>query len=270
MAEQKNEIAKTFSETLTDKLVSVENALPKNFNKERFVQNALAVINEKPELARVNKAQLLQGLMRGAFLGLDFYNRECYLIQYGNSIQFQTDYKGDRKFVKKYSMRPILDTYAKVVREGDVFVEKIIDGKATIDFTPKPFNNSEIMGAFAVCLYKDGGLQYEVMTTEEIQEVRNVYSKAANSKAWKNSFGEMCKKTVYRRLCKSIDCDYESTEAKAAWEEGSDSNFNTVTRERNEEVVDVFSSAEPVDVIDTTATEVSDEQLDKECEEIFK
>lgn len=266
---QKNEIAKTFSEALTDKLISVESALPKDFNKERFVQNALAVINEKPELAKINKAQLMSGLMRGAFLGLDFYNKECYLIAYGNSIQFQTDYKGDRKFVKKYSMRPILDTYAKVVREGDVFVEKIIDGKATIDFTPKPFNNGEIMGAFAVCLYKDGGLQYEVMTTEQINDVRNVYSKASNSKAWKYSFDEMCKKTVYRRLCKSIDCDYESTEARAAWEDGSDADF-TVNKERSSEVVDVFSSAEPVDVIDTTATEVSDEQLDKECEEIFK
>lgn len=269
MAEtQKNEIAKTFSESLTDKLISVENALPKDFNKERFVQNALAVINEKPELAKINKAQLMQGLMRGAFLGLDFYNKECYLIAYGNSVQFQTDYKGERKFVKKYSMRPILDTYAKVVREGDVFVEKIIDGKATIDFIPKPFNNGKIMGAFAVCLYKDGGIQYEVMSEELIQEVRNSYSKAANSKAWKNSFDEMCKKTVYRRLCKSIDCDYESTEAKAAWEDGSDADF-TVERERSSEIVDVFNKKEPEDVFDTTCTEVTDEQLDAECKEIF-
>lgn len=266
---QKNEIAKTFSEALTDKLISVESALPKDFNKERFVQNALAVINEKPELAKINKAQLMSGLMRGAFLGLDFYNKECYLIAYGNSVQFQTDYKGDRKFVKKYSMRPILDTYAKVVREGDVFVEKIIDGKATIDFTPKPFNNGEIMGAFAVCLYKDGGLQYEVMTTEQINEVRNTYSKASNSKAWKYSFDEMCKKTVYRRLCKSIDCDYESTEARAAWEDGSDADF-TVNKERSSEVVDVFNKKEPEDVFDTTCTEVTDEQLEREVNEVFK
>ena len=267
---QKNEIAKTFSESLTDKLVSVESALPKGFNKERFVQNALAVINEKPELAKINKAQLMMGLVKGAFLGLDFFNKECYLIPYGNSVQFQTDYKGEIKFTKRYSIRPIKDIYAKVVREGDTFEEKIIDGQATVSFSPKPFNNGEIMGAFAIALFEDGGMQYETMSVEDIQNVRTNYSKASNSKAWKNSFDEMAKKVVLRRLCKHIDCDFESVEARKAWEDGSVSEFPTVEREKDSEVVDVFSSAEPVDVIDTTATEVSDEQLEKEVNEVFK
>lgn len=271
MEEKKNEIAKTFSAGLTDKLISVESALPKDFNKERFVQNALTVINEKPELAKINKAQLQMGLLKGAFLGLDFFNKECYLIPYGNSVQFQTDYKGEIKFTKRYSIRPIKDIYAKVVREGDSFEEKIIDGQQSISFTPKAFNNGEIMGAFAVVLFEDGGMQYETMSVDDIQNVRTNYSKASNSKAWKNSFDEMAKKVVLRRLCKHIDCDFESVEARKAWEDGSVSDFPTVEKERSEEVVDVFSSAEPVDVIDTTATEIVDsEQLQKECDEVFK
>lgn len=270
MAEkQKNEIAKTFSESLTDKLISVESALPKDFNKERFVQNALTVINEKPELAKINKAQLQMGLLKGAFLGLDFFNKECYLIPYGNSVQFQTDYKGEIKFTKRYSTRPIKDIYAKVVRDGDTFEEKIVDGQATVTFIPKPFNKGEILGAFAIVLFEDGGMQYETMSVDDIQNVRNTYSKAANSKAWKSSFDEMAKKVVLRRLCKHIDCDFESIEARKAWEDGSVSEIPTVEKERSEEVVDVFSSAEPVDVIDTTCTEVTDEQLDAECKEIF-
>ncbi len=108
------------------------------------------------------------------------------------------------------------------------------------------------------------------MSVDDIQNVRTNYSKASNSKAWKNSFDEMAKKVVLRRLCKHIDCDFESVEARKAWEDGSVSDFPTVEKERSEEVVDVFSSAEPVDVIDTTATEVSDEQLDKEVNEVFK
>ena len=41
----KNEVAtqKTFSVALTEKLDSVSEALPKDFNKARFVQNALAL-----------------------------------------------------------------------------------------------------------------------------------------------------------------------------------------------------------------------------------
>ena len=237
-----NEVAVKFSTQLTDKLVSVESALPKDFNRERFVQNCLAVMNETPQLAKINPSQTIQGLLKGAYLGLDFLNRECYLIPYGNSVQFQTDYKGEVKFTKKYSIRKIKDIYAKVVRQGDEFVEEIIDGKPSIDFKPLPFNDGDIIGAFAIVLYQDGGMAYEVMSLKDINAVRNNYSKANQSKAWKNSFDEMCKKTVLRRLCKHIETDFESIEAHSAWEDGSGMDFTTPVAPVNdrEEVIDVF------------------------------
>ena len=237
-----NEVAVKFSTQLTDKLVTVESALPKDFNRERFVQNCLAVMNETPTLSKINPAQTIQGLLKGAYLGLDFLNRECYLIPYGNSVQFQTDYKGEVKFTKKYSIRKIKDIYAKVVRDGDEFTEEIIDGKPTIDFKPKPFNDGEIIGAFAVVLYQDEGMAYEVMSVKDINSVRNNYSKASQSKAWKNSFDEMCKKTVLRRLCKHIETDFESIEAHSAWEDGSGMDFSKPIApvSDKEEVIDVF------------------------------
>lgn len=237
-----NEVAIKFSDQLTDKLVSVESALPKDFNQKRFVQNCLAVMNETPQLAKINPSQTIQGLLKGAYLGLDFLNRECYLIPYGNSVQFQTDYKGEVKFTKKYSIRKIKDIYAKVVRQGDEFTEEIVDGMPSIDFKPLPFNDAEIIGAFAVVLYQDGGMAYEVMSVKDINSVRNNYSKASQSKAWKNSFDEMCKKTVLRRLCKHIETDFESVEAHSAWEDGSGMDFATPIAPVNdkEEVVDVF------------------------------
>ena len=237
-----NEVAIKFSDQLSDKLISVESALPKDFNRERFVQNCLAVMNENPQLAKINPAHTIQGLLKGAYLGLDFLNRECYLIPYGTSVQFQTDYKGEVKFTKKYSIRKIKDIYAKVVRKGDEFVEEIIDGKPSIDFKPLPFNDDEIIGAFAVVLYQDGGMAYEVMSVKDINSVRNNYSKASQSKAWKNSFDQMCIKTVLRRLTKHIETDFESVEAHNAWEDGSGMDFATPITpvSDKEEVVDVF------------------------------
>ena len=256
-----NEVAIKFSEKLTDKLVSVESALPKDFNRERFVQNCIAVMNENPALAKINPAQTIQGLLKGAYLGLDFLNRECYLIPYGNSVQFQTDYKGEVKFTKKYSIRKILDVYAKVVRKGDEFVEEIIDGKPSIDFKPLPFNDDEIIGAFAVVLYQDGGMSYEVMSVKDINSVRNNYSKASQSKAWKYSFDEMCKKTVYRRLCKHIETDFESAEAHSAWDEGSGMDFATpVTPVNNkDEVVDVFADVSGIVDVEEVKESADDE-----------
>ena len=237
-----NEVTVKFSTQLSDKLVSVESALPKDFNRERFVQNCIAVMNENPQLAKINPAQVIQGLCKGAYLGLDFMNRECYLIPYGNSVQFQTDYKGEVKFTKKYNIRKILDIYAKVVRDGDEFVEEIIDGRPSITFRPQTFSKADIIGAFAIVLFKDGGMLYEVMSVDDINSVRQNYSKASQSKAWKYSFDEMCKKTVLRRLCKHLSIDFESVEAHNAWEDGSGMDFATPITPVNdrEEVVDVF------------------------------
>lgn len=254
-----NEVAIRFSEQLTDKLISYETALPKNFNRERFVQNCLTVMNEKPELAKINKAEVIQGLCKAAFLGLDFMNKECYLIPYGNSVQFQTDYKGDCKFVKRYAIRPILDIFAKVVREGDFFEEGIVDNHPVINFKPVPFSNKDIVGAFAIVLYKDGGIEYESMSTVDVNNVRNNYSKASNSKAWKYSFDEMAKKTVLRRLCKHVETDFESIEAKLAWDEGAGMDFsNGSAVQHDETVVDAFSNSEVEEIKVTEIEDISD------------
>lgn len=238
-----NEVQVSFSEQLSDKLVSVESALPKDFNRGRFIQNCLAVTNSNLDFKKVNKNEIIQGLLKGAFLGLDFMKRECYLIPYGTSVQFQTDYKGEVKFTKKYSTRKITDIYAKVVREGDFFEEVITDGKPSINYKPQPFSSANIIGAFAVVLFRDGGMLYEVMSVDDINSVRNNYSRASQSNAWKNSFDEMCKKTVLRRLCKHIDTDFESIEAEQAWEEGSGMEFEGDVLPTNDpdEVIDVFA-----------------------------
>lgn len=253
MAEAKKEVM-SFSESLTNKLVSVEDALPKDFNKTRFVQNALTVINEKPELAKANPAQLQLGLLKGAYLGLDFLSKEAYLIPYGNKVNFQTDYKGEKKLVKKYAMRPIKDIYAKVVREGDLYENTIIDNEPHITFKPVPFSNKPIAGVFAVCQYEDGGLQIEEMSTEEINAVRNNYSKQKDGSVWKKSWDEMAKKTVLRRLCKHIEIDFESAQARQAWEDGSGMDFNksNVVINNENDVVDVFDDV----VADVEAVEV--------------
>ena len=258
-----NEVAKTFEDLLTDKLQMVSNALPKDMNKERFVQNCMCVFNEKPELKAINKTDLLMGLLKGAYLGLDFMNKECYLIPYSGTVQFQTDYKGECKFVKRYSIRKIRDIYAKVVREGDSFEEAVIDSVPVINFRPKPFNSADIVGAFAVVLYEDGGMDYETMSVKDIQSVRNNYSKASQSKAWKYSFDEMAKKTVLRRLCKHIETDFETAEARSAWDEGSGMNFVHADKGNPEEVVDAFADAP------TSSFEEIPADVEEKAEEVF-
>ena len=209
----------SFSSVLSAKLDSVSDALPKDFNKARFVQNALALINDNPALQKYSQAQLMGGLLKGAYLGLDFYSKECYLIPYGNQLNYQTDYRGAKKLAKKYSIRPIKDIYAKLIREGDEFEELIINGEPTFNFKPKFLNDGKILGAFAVVLYKDGGLAYDVMPLSDLENTRK-HSKASNSPAWKDFTGEMYKKTVLHRLCKQIEIDFENPTQRDAFMAG--------------------------------------------------
>ena len=251
--EQKNQLQVTVKDMLLDRLTEEQNALPKDFNKTRFVQNALSVVTGNTQLKEFkDKSQVMAGLVKGAYLGLDFMNNECYLIPYGNSLRFQMSYLGNIKFVKKYSIRPIQDIYAKLVRKGDVFTEKVVNGQPSIDFTPIPFNNDEIIGVFSVVLYKDGGMEYETMSTNEVQEIRRKHSKAADSAAWKDSFGEMMRKTCLRRVVKHIQVDFESVEAHTAWDEGGDFEFKN--RETSDIVADPF-------VVDVDAKEVTEEDV---------
>lgn len=228
MAGKTTEVAKkdTFSTALMTSLTEQREALPSDFNITRFVQNSVALLNGNEVLMDFAKknptgmAQIKAGLMRGAFLGLDALNQEMYLVPYGSTLTFMASYKGMVKLATKYATRPIKSIYAKVVREGDEFQEVIIGGEPSINFKPKPFNNGPIIGAFAVCQFADGGIQYEVMSLADIETCRKS-SKAKNGPAWQSHFSEMAKKTVIRRLSKHLPIDMDAR-AKEMFDAGTD------------------------------------------------
>ena len=217
-----------FSEVMTTALVDNQEALPKDFNKARFVQNAIALINDNQALQKYSSTQLKMGLLKGAFLGLDFYSKEAYLIPYGSQLNFQIDYRGAKKLAKKYSIRPIKDIYAEIVRDGDTFEKKVEGNKTTIKFEPIPFSDNPVIGAFAVVEYMDGGLVCDTMSLKELEKTRSK-SKANNSMAWKDFTTEMYRKTVLHRLCKHIELEFENAGQMDLW---NDSN----AMEKKEEV----------------------------------
>ena len=197
----KAEVAKkdAFSTALMESLNEQKAALPSDFNVTRFVQNSVALLNGNEVLMDFAKknptgmAQIKAGLMRGAFLGLDALNQEMYLVPYGSTLNFMASYKGMVKMATKYATRPIKSIYAKVVREGDEFQEVIIGGEPSINFKPKP---------------------------ADIETCRKS-SKAKNGPAWASHFSEMAKKTVIRRLAKSLPIDMDA-QAKEMFDAGTD------------------------------------------------
>lgn len=239
---------------LLKQLTDNQKALPQGFNKDRFILNCMTVIQDmlrdnkkKEQLSKVDVTTIPICLAKGAFLGLDFFNGECYAIPYGGEMKFQTDYKGEIKLCKRYSKNKIKDIYAKVVREGDFFEESVDAGVQNVIYKPLPFSNKPLIGAFAIVVFKDGSMMYDTMGKEEIENVRKTYSKAQNSQAWVSSTGEMYKKTVLRRLCKLIDLDFDNIEQMLAYEDGGDAEFKNNMLPGNTSAA-LPEKGEPVDV----------------------
>lgn len=256
------QIQSNLMKTMTEK----KDAMPPGFNQQRFALNCVTVIRDmmkdsrkRENLMTVDINSIVLCMIKGAYLGLDFLNGECYVIPYKGEMKFQTDYKGEIKVCKRFSGDPIKDIYAKVVREGDEYNEGVEKGVQVLNFKPVPFSNKQIIGAFAVVVYADGTIKYDSMSKEEIEHTKTTYSKAANSQAWRDSFGEMCKKTVIRRLSKLVDLNLDKVEMIKAYEEGSGFEFEDSpgkTRRQpaqlpgTDTVVDAFATGAPQKTIE--------------------
>lgn len=243
MADTKNKLT-IVEENLSGLLENNIKALPKNFNKTRFLQNCLTVLQETKDIDKCDPVSIARTMIKGAYLGLDFFNRECYAIPFSGQVQFLTDYKGDIKLCRQYSIKPIKEIYAKLVREGDNFEAKIINGIPVINFSPVSFSDADIIGAFAVVIFEDGAMQYATMSKKEISATRQNWSKCPNSPAWTKAYGEMAQKTVLKRLTKLIGLNFDNSEQDKAYEDGGDLKRDVIDVQPSPEVVDPFKGQE--------------------------
>ena len=114
MEEQKQITKKEYLSLVQDRtekeLKNNEKALPKGFNEQRFILNCMSVLKDNlDDYDNIDPSSVSTAFAKGAYLGLDFFNGECYVIPYGGVAKFQTDYKGEIKLTKKYSKNPIKD-----------------------------------------------------------------------------------------------------------------------------------------------------------------
>lgn len=265
MSEKKNEVIEqkqpTFSAILTDGLNETKDALPVDFNIARFVQNSVALLNGNEVLMKYAKsygtAPIRAGLMRGAYLGLDALNGEFHLVPYGDKLNFALDYRGATKLMKKYSTKEIDDIFAEVIRQGDTYSREMSNGKWKVDHIPKPFNEGAIIGAYAMCVYKDGTVLVEELSLKELEKIRSK-SKMANGMAWKDFTTEMYKKTCLHRLKKRITLDFDTPTQKEIFDDDGAINMEQGRCQEEYHDFDEEPQAEEVIVENT----VIDEEVD--------
>lgn len=193
--------------TVTD-LINSERArteiakvLPKHLTPERMTRVALTATLRNPSLLNCTPESLMNALLVCSQAGLEPDGRLAHLIPYGNVVQVVFDYKGLVTLALRNGAQSV---FADKVCEYDEFFAGVVDGNKVL--THKP-NWAKPRGT-AYCYYalckRDGQIDWEVMTVEEVQDIRK-RSRAANNGPWVTDFDEMAKKTVLRRMSKRWD-----------------------------------------------------------------
>lgn len=192
----------------------IETALPKHVTPERLMRICLTEYRRVPKLQQCDKVSFLAAVVTAASLGLEPGSAlgQCYLIPYGRECEFQIGYRGMIDLARRSGN--ILSLHARAVYKGDHF--KVVGGTEDRIEHEMKFESSELTHVYAIAKLADGGVQFDVMSVQQVEEIRKKYSKASQGKAWTDSFDEMAKKTVLRRLFKLLPASVELATALTA------------------------------------------------------
>lgn len=272
-AESRELVAKDFTEGMVVKIKQKEKfglTFPKDYNYTNEFMSAMLILqdtvdmNKKPVLQSCTRASIENALIDMVTDGLSMRKKQCYPVAYAGKLSCQPSVYGATCVARRYGL---VDINAEVVYEGDKFSYTIKNGKKTITEHIQEIDNidnDKIKGAYAVAVMNDGTVKTEVMTIKQIKT------------AWKQGFGykengngvhqkftdQMAMKTVKNRLLKAINNTHSGFGKEDDYEEISHDEMVeqdvAYDIEQNANSVDFEES----DIIDSTATEVTEEQTE--------
>lgn len=190
----------------------LHSALPPHVAREKFTRVALTTIAQAPDLLQCSRPSLFRSIMSCAQIGLlpDAVLGEAYIVPYkqkdGTKIaQLQIGYKGLLKLARQSGQISTVET--GIIASNDHFEWEM---GLTPKFVIKPVlgDRGDPVAVYAIIRYKDGGFEYEVMTVDQVEQIR-LRSPSRNSPAWSDSWGEMARKTVLRRILKKAPLSTE-------------------------------------------------------------
>lgn len=203
-----------FEQALESVLENVSLSIPKTMNRATFVQTLKNMVTKTPQLANCSRQSVMAALVTLAELGVT----NAFLIPYMNhkkgimEAQLQLGYQA--LLTLAYRSERVISIDAKAVYSGDMFdyeegtETKLIHKRNTTGM------RGEAIGYYAIGKLKDGGIKVEYMSKAEVEDHANHYCKAKDKDgkyvgAWKDAFDEMAKKTVLKKLLKTMPSSIE-------------------------------------------------------------
>lgn len=202
----------------------IASVMPKQMNPERMFQLAVSCVNQTPHLSECSPQSVLSCLMKCSSLGLepsavDGLGR-AYIIPRKNKFTNNYEatlvvgYRGYIDLARRSGQ--IKDISARVVREGDEF-EYEYGLTECLRHVPStdPIEGREITHVYMVAHFNDGGHYIEVMSRDEVEEVRK-RSASPNKGPWVSDYSAMARKTVIRRAFPYLPVSIEAMNAASA------------------------------------------------------
>lgn len=212
----------------------ITRALPKHLTADRMARIALTEFRKTPALMKCDPATLFGAVIQCAQLGLEPGGTmgHAYLIPFENrkrgttDVQFIIGYRGMLDLARRSGQ--IVSISAREVCANDKFAYRYgID--ETIEHVPAEGTRGELTHVYAVAKLRDGGVQFEVLTRAQIEDIRNAsqgYKTAVKfnrtDSPWISHFTEMAKKTAIRRLFKYLPVSIEIQRAVGLDEAGEE------------------------------------------------
>lgn len=193
--------------------------LPAGFDTTRFTNLILTAVKSKPQLmecfaTRAGEISVLLAAMSAAEIGLepDTPMQEAWLLPRRNGqrmeCQLSIGYQGYIKLARRSG--EIKALRANVVRVGDHFVYEYGLEADVLEHKPAPSaERGELVYAYAIARYKDGGYDFVVLDQGDI-EARRAKSdswKSSTARAyspWTTATDSMWRKSAVRELAKWI------------------------------------------------------------------
>lgn len=180
-------------------------ALPRHLKPERFLRVAINATMRQPELLKCTRESFFRCLLDLSSYGLEPDGRRAHLIPFRNNktntmeVQLIIDYKGLAELVRRSG--DVSYIHADTVYEKDEF-DFAYGSNAFLKHRPNLEDRGERVAAvYSFVKLKDGSEDFIVMSRAEIEKVRK-RSRAANAGPWVTDWGEMAKKTAFRRHSK--------------------------------------------------------------------
>jgi len=168
--------------------------------QERFAY--LQILQEKPDLQKVDKLYHFMALVYAGTTGLSFRDNKLYVIPAGNGkLKVQSSPAGKREMMEM--MQDVESVpEAVLVMIGDHFVHDKLNGVVrehySTEKTKEKIILENIRAAYVRVIFKGGKNKDVVVYQEELIKAKNK-SKMSNVGPWVDWVGEMCKKVATNR-----------------------------------------------------------------------